>query len=88
MANEKRRTFEGKFKERAVAYAQQYGLGHVILDFMLQRCDVASHGHPVGPESRYAIDAGLADVLDGLRAVNPQVALEPMVCGYPPSPCD
>ncbi len=78
--------YQREFKERAVTYAQQYGLGHVILDFMAQRCDVASHGHPVGPESRYAIDAGLADVLDGLRAVNPQMALEPMVCGYPPSP--
>ena len=78
--------YQREFKERVVAYAKQYELGHVILDFMPQRCDVASHGHPIGPESRYAIDAGLADVLDGLRAVNPNMALEPMVCGYPPSP--
>ena len=78
--------YQREVKERLVAYARQYGLGHVILDYMAQRCDVASHGHPVGPESRYAIDAGLADVLDSLRAVNPQMALEPMVCGYPPSP--
>jgi hypothetical protein len=53
---------------------------------MPQRCDEPGHGHPLGAESRYAIDAGLADVLDGLRAVNPTMALEPMVCGYPPSP--
>lgn len=78
--------YQREFKERIVSYARQHGLGHVILDFMPQRCDVAGHGHPVGVESRYAIDAGVADVLDGLRAVNPQMALEPMVCGYPPSP--
>lgn len=78
--------YQREFKERLVSYAQQYGLGHAILDFMPQRCDVPGHGHPVGEESRYAIDAGVADVLDGLRAVNPQIALEPMVCGYPPSP--
>jgi hypothetical protein len=78
--------YQREFKERAVAYAQEHNLGHVILDFMVQRCDVPTHGHPVGPESRYAIDAGLADVLDALRAVNPRISLEPMVCGYPPSP--
>lgn len=78
--------YQREFRERIVSYAQQYGLGHVILDFMPQQCDVPTHGHPVGAESRYAIDAGVADVLDGLRAVNPNMALEPMVCGYPPSP--
>lgn len=78
--------YQREFREQAVAYARQYGLGHVILDFMAQRCDVATHGHPVGEESQYAIHAGVADVLDSLRAVNPNIALEPMVCGYPPSP--
>jgi hypothetical protein len=78
--------YQREVKERLVAYARQYGLGHVILDFMPLRCDVEGHGHPTGPESRYAIDAGLADVMDALRAVNPSLALEPMVCGYPPSP--
>lgn len=78
--------YQREVRERLVAHARQYELGHVILDFMPLRCDVATHGHPVGPESRYAIDAGLADVLDALRAVNPGIVLEPMVCGYPPSP--
>ena len=78
--------YQREFKERLLAYARQYGMGHVILDFMAQRCDVPTHGHPIGDESRYAIDAGVADVLDGLRAINPNIALEPMVCGYPPSP--
>lgn len=78
--------YQREFKERVVQYARQYNLGHVILDFMAAHCDVPGHGHPVGPESRIAIDAGLADVLDALRAVNPAMVLEPMVCGYPPSP--
>lgn len=78
--------YQREFKERVVQYAKQYRLGHVILDFMAHYCDVPDHGHPVGIESRIAIDAGLADVLDVLRAVNPEMVLEPMVCGYPPSP--
>ncbi len=78
--------YQREFKERVVQYARQYDLGHVILDFMAQNCDQPGHGHPVGAESRIAIDAGLADVLDALRAVNPAIVLEPMVCGYPPSP--
>lgn len=78
--------YQREVRTRLMDYARQYDLGHVILDFMPQRCDEPNHGHPVGAESRYAIDAGLADVLDGLRAVNPTMALEPMVCGYPPSP--
>jgi hypothetical protein len=78
--------YQREFRERIVEYARQYGLGHVILDFIAHQCDVPTHGHPIGPESRYAIDAGVADVLDSLRAVTPNIALEPMVCGYPPSP--
>jgi hypothetical protein len=78
--------YQREFKERVVNFTQQYGLGHLIFDFMALRCDVPGHGHPTGPESRYAIDAGLADVLDAVRAINPNIALEPMVCGYPPSP--
>ncbi|WP_414662848.1 alpha-amylase family protein [Horticoccus sp. 23ND18S-11] len=78
--------YQREFKQRIVEYARNYNLGHVILDFMAQYCDVATHGHPIGIESRYAIDAGLADVIDAIRAVNPAMVLEPMVCGYPPSP--
>jgi hypothetical protein len=78
--------YQREFKERLLDYTRKYELGHVILDFMSRHCDVAAHGHPVGPESLYAIDAGLADVLDGLRAVKPGILIEPMVCGYPPSP--
>jgi hypothetical protein len=58
----------------------------VKLDYLAHFCDVATHGHVAGWDSFYAIDAGLADVLDSLRAVNPRLALEPLVCGTPPSP--
>jgi len=78
--------YQTELKNNIVTYAAEYGLGHVKLDFMAHTCDVAAHGHPTGLDSYTTIDAGLADVLDGLRAVNPRMALEPLVCGYPPSP--
>lgn len=79
--------YQQALKDSIVGYAREFGLGHVKLDYMTNTCDVAAHGHPTGAaDSRFAIDAGLADVLDSLRAVNPNIALEPLVCGYPPSP--
>lgn len=78
--------YQREFKDNLVRLARDYALRHVKLDFMLHTCDVATHGHPVGPDSHHAIDAGLADVLDSLRAVNPAMALEPLCTGYPPSP--
>lgn len=79
--------YQQEVKANLVRQAREYGLGHVKLDFMLHACDAEEHGHPTDPAgSAYAIDAGLADVLDSLRAVNPKMALEPLVCGHPPSP--
>ena len=78
--------YQQEFKDSIVTYAKRYGLGHVKFDFMAHLCDVAEHGHATSWDSAYAIDAGLADVLDSLRAVNPGMALEPLCCGYPPSP--
>ena len=78
--------YQREFKDNIVRLARDYNLRHVKLDFMLHTCGVASHGHPVGLDSAHAIDAGLADVLDSLRAVNPEMALEPLCTGYPPSP--
>ncbi|HUR60601.1 MAG TPA: hypothetical protein VM029_22965 [Opitutaceae bacterium] len=78
--------YQTAVKESIVQYARDYGLRHVKLDFMAHSCDVPTHGHPVGWDSVHAIDAGLADVLDSLRAVNPAMALEPLCTGYPPSP--
>ncbi len=78
--------YEQTVKDSILDYAVRYGLGHVKLDFMNHACDVPTHGHPVGQASSYAIDAGLADVLDSLRAARPGIVLEPLTCGYPPSP--
>ena len=78
--------YQREFKNNLVRLARDYQLRHVKLDYMLHSCDVAAHGHPVGSDSAHAIAAGLADVLDSLRAVNPDMALEPLCTGYPPSP--
>lgn len=78
--------YQAEVKENLLKHARDYGLRHVKLDFMVHSCDVAAHGHPIGFDSFHAIYAGLADVLDSLRAVNPAMALEPLCTGYPPSP--
>ncbi len=78
--------YQQAFKASILDYASRYGLGHVKLDFMAQTCNVPSHGHAIGPDSFSAINAGLADVIDGLRAVNPAMALEPLCASAPPSP--
>lgn len=78
--------YQREFKANLLKHATDYRLGHVKLDFMAHTCDVAAHGHPTGFDSYHAIDAGLADILDSLRAVNPGMALEPLCTGYPPSP--
>ncbi len=78
--------YQREFKDNIVRLARDYGLRHVKLDYMAHTCDERSHGHPIGFDSYHAIDAGLADVLDSLRAVNPEMALEPLCTGYPPSP--
>lgn len=78
--------YQREFKENLLRLVRDYGIRHVKLDFMAHTCDVAAHGHPTGLASFHAIDAGLADVLDSLRAANPNIVLEPLCCGYPPSP--
>ncbi len=78
--------YQKEFKDNLLRHARDYRLGHVKFDFMAHTCDVAAHGHPTGFDSFHAIDAGLADVMDSLRALNPNIALEPLCTGYPPSP--
>ncbi|MEY4938763.1 MAG: hypothetical protein RIQ93_498 [Verrucomicrobiota bacterium] len=78
--------YQREFKDNLVKLARDYDLRHVKLDFLVHRCDVPGHGHPPGADSAHAIAAGLADVLDSLRAINPKMVLEPLCCGYPPSP--
>ncbi|MDO8539735.1 MAG: hypothetical protein Q7S40_04780 [Opitutaceae bacterium] len=78
--------YQREFKENLLSLVRTYGIRHVKFDFMAHTCAIATHPHPAGIESTYAIDAGLADVLDSLRAVNPNIVLEPLCTGYPPSP--
>ncbi|MSU65741.1 MAG: hypothetical protein EXS38_06505 [Opitutus sp.] len=77
--------YQTEFKENLLRLVRDYSIRHVKLDFMVHSCEVAKHGHPTGSDSVYAIDAGLVDVLDSLRAVNPAIVLEPLCTGYPPS---
>lgn len=78
--------YQAEFRDAIVQHARNYALRHVKLDYMAHGCDVPGHGHPIGPASLHSIFAGLADVLDSLRAVNPSMVLEPLCAGYPPSP--
>lgn len=78
--------YQREFKDNLLRLVKDYDIRHVKLDFMLHRCDVPGHGHAIGTDSAHAIAAGLADVLDSLRALNPKIVLEPLCCGYPPSP--
>jgi hypothetical protein len=79
--------YQEAVRSQIVQYAADLQLGHVKLDFMDRGCAVAEHGHAVdGAGFVYVANAGLADVLDSLRAVNPGMATEPLCCGYPPSP--
>ncbi|MDO8539740.1 MAG: hypothetical protein Q7S40_04805 [Opitutaceae bacterium] len=78
--------YQREFKENLLSLVNRYGIRHVKLDYMPEVCDVPTHGHPVGMESVHAIQAGLADVMDSLRDANPNIVLEPLCMGYPPSP--
>lgn len=78
--------YQREFKQNLLSLVNTYRIRHVKLDYMPARCNVPTHGHPVGDDSMHAIYAGLADVLDGLRAANPNIILEPLCTGYPPSP--
>jgi hypothetical protein len=78
--------YHREFTETVVGYAKEYSLGHVIFDGLMHRCDEASHLHATGVGSTYAIAAGLRDVMDRLRQLNPRIVLEPLNCGHPPSP--
>jgi hypothetical protein len=78
--------YQQELRDTLLSYARRYQLGHVKLDFMQHVCDVADHGHPLNADSVFVINAGLAEVLDGLRAINPAMAIEPLCLGLPPSP--
>jgi hypothetical protein len=78
--------YQREFTERATGYAAEYGMGHIILDALQHSCDVPSHLHATGAASSYAIHDGYKDIMDRLRRVNPNIIIEPLNCGLPPSP--
>jgi len=78
--------YQTAFREAVLKYAGEARLAHVKFDGFVPRCDVAAHGHPTGEESCLSLAEGLMDVFDALRAVAPDIALEPTCFGYQPSP--
>jgi hypothetical protein len=79
--------YQREFRDNVCKLARDYNLGHIKFDYLTQTCDVKEHGHPIGEESfRFMVD-GMADVIDALRKIRPDIVTEPIaVCGYPPSP--
>ena len=78
--------YQREFAETLVGYAKEYSLGHVIFDGLVNACHDPAHLHATGVGSTYSIAAGLRDVMNRLRRVNPKMVLEPLTCGHPPSP--
>jgi len=79
--------YQKEFRDNVLKHARDYKLGHMKFDAFQPICDIKEHGHPTGEESyRFTAD-GIADVIDGLRKVRPNIVTEPLtVCGYPASP--
>ena len=78
--------YQREFTETVVGHARAYSLGHVIFDGLDHSCNEPTHLHATGVGSTYAITAGFKDVMDRLRLQNPNIVLEPLSCGHPPSP--
>jgi hypothetical protein len=78
--------YQREFTDNIVGYAKEYGLGHVIFDGLVPSCGQPEHLHDTGVGSVYSIAAGFKDVMNQLRRINPQIVLEPLSCGHPPSP--
>jgi hypothetical protein len=78
--------YQQGFKAAALKHARDAALAHMKFDGFVPLCDVAEHGHPVGPESWLPLAEGLMEVFDALRAEHPEIALEPTCFGYQPSP--
>lgn len=78
--------YQQAFKDAALRHAREANLAHMKFDGIIQECNEPDHGHAIDFASRIAIADGLIDVLDALRAQNPNMALEPTCFGYNPSP--
>jgi hypothetical protein len=78
--------YQAAFKKAALGYAREARLAHMKFDGFIARCDEPGHGHKTGLDSCLPIAEGLMEVFDELRALNPDIALEPTCFGYQPSP--
>jgi len=78
--------YQRAFKEAVLAQARDAHLAQMKFDVAILHCDVAAHGHPVGPESCLPLAEGLMEVFDALRAQNPDIALDSMCVRNNPSP--
>ena len=78
--------YQRDFAKAALDYAREARLAHMKFDGYIARCDVAGHGHKTGLDSCLPLAEGLMEVFDRLRALNPDIALEPTCFGYQPSP--
>jgi hypothetical protein len=78
--------YQKALKKALVKHTRENNLGHVKFDGFVPFCDVPTHGHSTGPESYLPLAEGLMDVFDTLRAIDPNIALEPTCFGYQASP--
>ncbi|MBM3497510.1 MAG: hypothetical protein FJX74_02460 [Armatimonadetes bacterium] len=78
--------YQRTFRRAVLGHGRAGNLGHVKFDGLAWPCSATTHGHRPGFESYQPIAEGLMDVLDALRAQNPDIALEPTCLGYYPSP--
>lgn len=78
--------YQRAFLGAVLKHVREAGLGHVKFDGFVSQCDAPDHGHPPGPDSRYAIAQGLIEVFDAAREADLNIALEPTCFGYNPSP--
>jgi hypothetical protein len=78
--------YQAAFKNAVLGHAREARLAHTKFDGFIPRCDQPGHGHKTGLDSCLPIAEGLMEVFDALRALNPDIALEPTCFGYQPSP--
>ena len=78
--------YQTTLKKILQKHVHDNNLAHVKFDGFVPSCDVSTHGHPTGLESYLPVAEGLMEIFDTLRAIDPNIALEPTCFGYQASP--